>query len=281
MDLCDKVMSLLFNTLPRSVIAFFLTSKPILISWLHSLSPVILEPRKIKSVTASTFSPSVCREVMRLDAMILVFWMLSVKPAFSLSSFTLSPMVFPVVTYGCKSWTVKKVEHKKFMLLNCGAGKTLERPLNCKEIKGDQGLNLKGNQPWKFTERTDGEAEAPVLWPPDAKSRLIGKDPDAGKDWGWEERGTTEDKMVGWHHWLNGHEFKQTPGGSKGQWSLVCWWGHKSQTPLSDWTTTRLGQFDPSHPSQNCSTQEHVACCAGGVVLAYLELSCELRSLGA
>ena len=134
MDLCDKVMSLLFNTLPRSVIAFFLTSKPVLISWLHSLSLVILEPRKIKSVTASTFSPSVCREVMRLDAMILVFWMLSFKPAFSLSSFTLSPMVFPVVTYGYESWTVKKVEHKKFMLLNCGARKTWESL----ELQGDQ-----------------------------------------------------------------------------------------------------------------------------------------------
>ena len=81
-------------------------------------------------------------------------------------------------------------------------------------------VNLKGNQPWTFTGRTD--AEAPVSWPPDAKSQLIGKDWDAGKDWGLEEKGTTEDKTVGWHHWLKGHEFEQTPGDSEGQRSLEC-----------------------------------------------------------
>ena len=117
--------------------------------------------------------------------------------------------------------------------------------------QGDHGVNLKGNQPWKFTGRPDAEAEAPILWPPDVKSGLIGKDPYAGKDWGQEEKGATEDKMVGWHHGHSGHKFKQTPEGSKGQRSLACWWGHKTQTPLSDRTTTmRLGQFDPSHTSQ-------------------------------
>ena len=83
--------------------------------------------------------------------------------------------------------------------------KTLESPLDCKEI---QPVHLKGNQPWIFIGRTNVEAETPILWLPDMNSRLIGKDPDAGKDWRWEEKGTTEDEMVGWHHWLNGHKFE-------------------------------------------------------------------------
>ena len=83
--------------------------------------------------------------------------------------------------------------------------KTLESPLDCKEIKP---VNPKGNQSWIFMGRTDAEAETPVLWPPDAKNWLLGKDPDAGKDWRWKEKGTTEDKMVGWRHWLYGHEFE-------------------------------------------------------------------------
>ena len=81
--------------------------------------------------------------------------------------------------------------------------KTSESPLDCKEIKL---VNPKGNQSWIFIGRTDAEAEAPILWPPHVKSWLIGKDPDAGKDWGQEEKGTTEDEMARWHHWLNGHE---------------------------------------------------------------------------
>ena len=83
--------------------------------------------------------------------------------------------------------------------------KTLESPLDCKEI---QPVHPKGNQSWIFIGRTDAEAEAPILWPPDAKSWLIWKDPDAGKDWRQEEKGMTEDKMVGWHYWLDGHEFE-------------------------------------------------------------------------
>ena len=83
--------------------------------------------------------------------------------------------------------------------------KTLESPLDCKKIKP---VNRKGNQSWVFIGRTDLEAETPILWPPDVKNWLIGKDPDAGKDWRWDEKGTTEDEMVGWHHWLNGHEFE-------------------------------------------------------------------------
>ena len=92
--------------------------------------------------------------------------------------------------------------------------KTLESPLNYREIKP---VNSKGNQPWIFIEKTDAEAEAPILWPPYAKSWLIGKDPDTGKDWGQEEKGTTEDEMIGWHHRLNGQEFEQTLGDGEGQ----------------------------------------------------------------
>ena len=107
--------------------------------------------------------------------------------------------------------------------------KTLESSLDCKEIKP---FNPKENQPWIFIGRT--EAEAPILWPPDEKSWLTGKDPDAGEDWGQEEKGMTEDEMVGWHHWLNGHEFEQTQIGSEGQGSLVCCspWGHKESDTM-------------------------------------------------
>ena len=91
--------------------------------------------------------------------------------------------------------------------------KTLESPLDCKEI---QPVSPKGNQSWIFIGRTDAEAKAPILWPPDAKSRLIRKDPDVGEDWGLEEKGTTWGEMVGWHYWLHGHKFEQTPGDSTG-----------------------------------------------------------------
>ena len=112
--------------------------------------------------------------------------------------------------------------------------KTLESPLDSKEIKS---VNPKGNQLWIFIERTDAEAEAPILWPPDAKSQLIGKDPDAGKDWRQEEKGAIEDKMVRWHHRLNGHEVEQTQEDGEGQGSLVCFHRTaKSRTWFSNWT---------------------------------------------
>ena len=132
-------------------------------------------------------------------------------------------MVFPVVMYGCinkESWAPKNRCFWTVLLL-----KTLESPLDCKEI---QPVNPKGNQSWIFIRRTDAEAEALVIWPPDGKNWVIRKeDPDAGKDWR-KEKGMTEDEMVGWHHWLYGHEFEQTPGHSEGQGSLVCCspWGH-------------------------------------------------------
>ena len=109
-------------------------------------------------------------------------------------------MVFPVVMYVCESWTVKKAECRRIDAFE----KTLESPLDCKEI---QPIHLKGNQSWIFIGRTDAEAETLILWPLNLKNWLIRKDPDAGKDWRQEEKGTTEDEMVGWHHWFNGLEF--------------------------------------------------------------------------
>ena len=115
--------------------------------------------------------------------------------------------------------------------------KTLESPLDCEEIKP---VNPKGNQPWIVIRRTDAEAQAPIIWPPEAKSWFIGKDPDAEKDWGRGEKGTTEDEMVEWHHWLNGYEFEQALGVGDGQGSLVCCspWGHKESdtTEQLNWT---------------------------------------------
>ena len=112
--------------------------------------------------------------------------------------------------------------------------KTVESPLDFK-IKP---VNPKGNQSWIFIGRTDAEAETPILWPPDAKNWLIGKDPDAGKDWRLEEKGTTEDEMVGWHHQLDGHEFEWTPvvGDGWDAWCAVVHGVTKSQTQLGNWT---------------------------------------------
>ena len=105
-------------------------------------------------------------------------------------------------------------------------GKTLESPLDWKEI---QPVHSKGDQPWDFFGKNDAKAETPVLWPPHAKSWLIGKDSDAGRDWGQEEKGTTEDEMAGWHHRLDGCEFEWTPGVGDGQGGLACCdsWGRK------------------------------------------------------
>ena len=114
--------------------------------------------------------------------------------------------------------------------------KTLESPLDCKEIKP---VNPKVNQSWIFIGRTDAEAETPKLWPPDAKKWLIGKDPDAGKDWRQEEKGMTEDEMVGWHHWHNGHGFGWTPGFGNGQGGLECcgsWCRKELEVTELNWT---------------------------------------------
>ena len=134
-------------------------------------------------------------------------------------------MVFPVVMYGCESckesWVLKN-----WCFWTVVLEKTLESPLDCKEI---QPVNPKGNQSWIFIGRTDAKAEAPILWPPDTKNWLIGKNPDAGKDWRQEEKGMTEDEMVGWHHQLYGHEFEQALRFRDKQGRLACCspWGCK------------------------------------------------------
>ena len=119
--------------------------------------------------------------------------------------------------------------------------KIIQSPLNCKEIKL---VNSKGNQSWIFIGKTDAEAEVPIIWPPDVKNRLIRKNTDAGKDWR-QEKGMTEDEMVGWHHWLNGHEFEQAPGDGEGQGSLVCCspWGQKESDTTERMNNNKTRQF--------------------------------------
>jgi len=128
-------------------------------------------------------------------------------------------MVFPVAMYGYERWTIKKVERWRIDAFELWYWRRrLRSLLDCK-IKP---VNPKWNQPWIFIGRTDAEAEALILWPPDAKNWLTGKDPDAGKNWRQEKKGVREDEIVGWHHWLNGHEFEQVPGDGEGQGSLAC-----------------------------------------------------------
>ena len=139
-------------------------------------------------------------------------------------------MDFPVVKYGCESWTIKKAENWCFWTVV--SEKTLESPLDGKEI---QPVNPKENQSWIFIRSTD--TEAPILWLPDVKNWLIGKDPDAEKDWGQGEKRMTEDEMAGWHHRLEAHEFEQALGVGHGQGSLAAVHGlAKKWTWLSDWT---------------------------------------------
>ena len=109
-------------------------------------------------------------------------------------------MVFSVVMYGCESWTIKKAEHRRIDAFELWCWRS---PLDCKEI---QPVHPKGDQSWVFIGRNDAKAETPILWPPDSRNWLIWKDPNAGNDWGQEEKGT-EDEMAGWHHWLDGCEW--------------------------------------------------------------------------
>ena len=117
-------------------------------------------------------------------------------------------MVFPVVMYRYESWTIKKAEHWRIDAFELWCWRTLESPLDCKI----QPVHPKGDQSWVFIGRTDVEAETPILWPPDGKSWLIWKDPDFSKDWRQEEKETTEDEMVGWHHRLDGHQVWASSG---------------------------------------------------------------------
>ena len=152
-------------------------------------------------------------------------------------------MVFPVVMYGCESWTVKKAECWRIGAFELWCWRRLLRsPLDCKEI---QSVLSKGDQSWVFIGRTDAKAETPVLWPPDGKSWLIGKDPDAGRDWGQEEKGATEDEMARWHHQLDGHEFEWAQRVGDGQGGLACYdsWGRKESdtTERLNWSECLLG----------------------------------------
>ena len=182
-------------------------------------------------------------------------WMLNFKPAFLLSSFTLIKKLFSsslistimVVSSGyLRCWYFSQYSWFYFVIhpawhFTCWCfwtvvlEKTLGSPLDCKEI---QPVHLKGDQSWVFIGRTDAKAETPILWPPHGKSLLIGKDPDAGKDWGQEENGTTEDEMVGWHHRLNAHELGQLRKlmMDRAAWHAVVHGVAKSWTRLSDWT---------------------------------------------
>ena len=143
-------------------------------------------------------------------------------------------MVFPVVRYGYESWDWKEGwVPKNWHFWTVVFERTLESPLDCKEI---QPVHPKGNQSWIFIWRTYAEAETPILWPLDVKNWLTRKDPETGKDWRQEEKGTTEDEMVGWHHQLNGHEFEQALRVRDGQGHLACCscWGLK-ESDMTQW----------------------------------------------
>ena len=144
-------------------------------------------------------------------------------------------MVFPTVMYGWELDNKESWAPKNWCFWFVVLEKTLESPLDCKEI---QPVNPKGNQSWRFVGRTDAEAETPILWPPDVKNWLNGKDPEAGKDWRQEEKGTIEDEMVGWHHWLNGHDLSklQKLVMDREAWHAAVHGVAKSWTQLSDWT---------------------------------------------
>ena len=153
------------------------------------------------------------------------------------------------------------------MLLNCGVREDSWESQDCKDIKP---VNPKGNQSWIFIGRTDAEAESPILWPSDAKNWLFRKDPDAGKDWSWEEKGMTEDEMVGWHHWLDGHETEQAPGFGDGQGSLDCFspWGcnESEMTEVLNWAQIYLKWItntDLLYSTWNSAYSYMIACMGG------------------
>ena len=153
-------------------------------------------------------------------------------------------MVFQVVMYGYESWTLKKAEHWRNDAFEMWSWRRLLR------VPWTSGRSNQSIQ-WVFIGRTDVEAETPILWPPDATSWLIWKDPDAGNDWGQEKKGTTEDEMVGWHPWFSGHGFGWTSGVGDGQGGLASAVHDvtKSWTQLSDWTELNVGKNNPKRPT--------------------------------
>ena len=166
-----------------------------------------------------------------------------------------------------------------------GLDKTLESPLDCKEI---QPVNPKGDQSWVFIGRTDVEAESPIHWSLDVKSWLIWKDPDAGQDWGHEEKGMTEDEMVGWHHWLNGHGFGWTLGIGDGQGGLACCGsrGHKESDRIErlNWTdTSELNVISSSRCTPPIYTMLYFCYISvklegnGKCIIAFIMLPCVLK----
>ena len=157
-------------------------------------------------------------------------------------------MVFPVVMFGCESWTMEKTKHWRIDAFELWCWRRLLRvPWTAR--RSNQSI-LKEISPEYSLEGTDAEADTPILWPPDAKSCLVWKDPDAEKDWGQEKKWTTEDEMAGWHHWLDGHGFGWTPGLGDGQGALVCCdsWGCKEldTTERLNWTEQQL-YFTPKY----------------------------------
>ena len=158
-------------------------------------------------------------------------------------------MVFPVVMYGCELDCEESWAPKNWCFWTVVLEKTVESPLNCKEI---QPVHPKGDQSWVFTGGTDVKAETPILWPPDVESWLIWKDPDAGKDWG-QEKGMTEDRMVGWHHRHNGHGFGWTLGVVDGQGGLACCgsWGRKESDTTERLKWTELNGKESENMSLN------------------------------
>ena len=159
-------------------------------------------------------------------------------------------MVFPVVMYECESWTVKKAEHWRVDAFELWCWRRLESPLDCKEM---QPVHPKGDQSWVFFGRNDAKAETPVLWPPHAKSWLIGKDFDAGRDCGQEEKGMTEDEMAGWHHQLGGHEFEWTPGVGDRQGGLACCNSQgRKESDMTEWLNWTELNISYSSSEQIC-----------------------------
>ena len=158
--------------------------------------------------------------------------------------------------YGCESWTVKKAERRTIDHFELWFWRRLlKSPLDCKEM---QPVHSEGDQPWVFFGGNDAKAETPVLWPPHAKSWPIGKVSDAGRDWGQEEKGMTEDEMAGWHHGLDGREFEWTPGVGDGQGGLACCssGGRKEldMTEQLNWTDAIIQAGSKASPS-DCKTK--------------------------